>query len=384
MKSSVLLCFLILFGLGNNLFGIFQTEPMYNYPLFLGTWTLFIYLFFCSIYVYPMMYLGHMSNDSYTVPKKKFLIMGLLDAISLILMGFATNYIVKKSLVPILQQSTIPFSMMFSRILTNTQFKKHNYVGASVIVLGLLTVLLPEVLTEKTESSNSFKIIIWSIVLIVSRIPSVLSSVYKEVALQSSSVDPMYLNMWIANFQIIISLFLLIPSSYITGSMPSKIPLVLKQGFLCSFGINSIKDISHDSLEIYDESFFNSNGTDLTPPHIDSCSMSPLYINMFIFFNFIFNIFLAKTLKKEGSGVFWIALTIIVPLSQIILWIPGVPGHVRASVFDILGFFLVLFGLFTYKYSVDYKYIFNRIIQRIRGFDENHQDVQTLTSPLLV
>jgi uncharacterized membrane protein len=357
MKKTTLISSLILFGLGNKLFGIWQTIPMYNYPFVLGFWTLSIYVTICASYVIPMiMYGSSITEEMRNVPKYKFAIMGTLDGFSALMGQFATNYIAKKSLVPLLQQASIPLSMLFSKMLIKeTRYNNANYVGAIIVVLGLVTVLFPEVMNEHSKSlissnsenyenedgSGSLKVIVWSIVLVLGCVPSVLSSVYKEITLNEVTIDTMYINFWIAVIQALTNMPMIVPSAAISGIPIKDIPENMKNGFECVWGHNSITDPSYTNSSI-------------EPLRVDNCGMAPVYINLFILFNFVYNMFLIYTIRDEGSNILWIALTVIVPLTQIILWIPGVPGHHPASVFDIMGFMIVLVGLFIYRSDVEY------------------------------
>lgn len=338
-NEAFLLINLVIFGLGNNLFGIFQTEPMYNYPYFLGFWTLGFYTLICGIYVLYALKNNYVTQEMTEIPKIKFAVMGSLDSISAIMGLFGTNYIGKKSLVPLLQQSSIPISMLFNKLLIkDTKYENHHYAGATVVVLGLCTVLAPVIIEDKT-TGNGLLIIFWSTVIIISRIPSVLSSVYKELCLNEQRLDTTYLNYWIAFFQSLIGIPMVIPSSLVAGLSLKDIPKNMGDGFLCTWGSNSI---------LYQE---DVNGTDITPDRPDDCGTAPIYINLYIAFNFFYNIFLISTIKNKGTNSLWIALTVIVPLSQIVLWIPKTPGHVKPSVFDILGFFILLTGLMIYRFG---------------------------------
>ena len=349
-NEAFLLINLIIFGLGNNLFGIFQTEPMYNYPYFLGFWTLGIYTLITGLYVVYALKKNYITEEMIIVPKKKFAVMGFLDSVAAIMLLFGTNYIGKKSLVPLLQQSNIPLSMLFNKIMVaETEYQKYHYIGATIVIIGLCTVLLPETFIDDNPSTTSFIIIFWSLVIIFSRIPSVLSSVYKELCLNEQRLDTTYLNYWIAFFQSLIGIPMVLPSSLVSGIAIKDIPKNTLDGFLCIWGHNSIMN-----------SETQVNHTDITPNRPDNCKYSPAYINIYIVFNFVYNIFLISTIKNKGSNSLWIALTVIVPLSQIVLWIPGTPGHTMPSVTDVLGFFIVLAGLLIYRFGYKIKKLYEQ------------------------
>jgi hypothetical protein len=118
-------------------------------------------------------------------------------------------------------------------------------------------------------------------------------------------------------------------------------------GFKCLFGINTITRIDNN---------YNYNHT-LIDVNIDNCISSLWFVNLFIIFNFIYNVFLILVLKNENNSLMWLALTLVVPLSQITLWIPGVPRHSEFSIFDLLGLFIIISGMLIYYFKKPEHYI---------------------------
>ncbi len=90
---------------------------------------------------------------------------------------------------------------------------------------------------------------------------------------------------------------------------------------------------------------------------VDNCKSSLWLVNLFIVFNFIYNIYLILVLKKENNSLMWLALTLVVPMSQIVLWIPGVPRHSQFSIFDLLGLIIILAGMLIYYFKKPNNYI---------------------------
>lgn len=152
-------------------------------------------------------------------------------------------------------QSAIPISMAISRYLLNATYNKWQYGGAIVVAIGIIIVLVPSM-----QGGDGDSIVIWSIVLILSgtvndvqhavfeththvmscyftcssrtAIPMTLSSVYKEIALGETELDPVFLNGWIAIFQFLLSIPLSIPAA-IAGEprvYPDKLPDNLYNG----------------------------------------------------------------------------------------------------------------------------------------------------------
>ena len=56
---------MVIVGLGNKLFQIFETIPMHNYPYFLSLMTTFIYIPLSFAYIIPMQMMGKISHVYY-------------------------------------------------------------------------------------------------------------------------------------------------------------------------------------------------------------------------------------------------------------------------------------------------------------------------------
>ena len=113
--------------------------------------------------------------------------MGFLDCIAGIMQIFAATYL-DGGLIVLLLQAAIPVSMVLSRYFLNTTYHKVQYLSAVVVVGGIVTVLAPSLST----SSGGSNVVIWGSVLIASCIPMCLSSIYKELALGDTDLDPIY------------------------------------------------------------------------------------------------------------------------------------------------------------------------------------------------
>lgn len=295
--------------------------------------------------------------------KKPFVIMGLLDCLTCMLLTFAAVYL-PGTLLILLPQAAIPISMILSKKIKGERYAKYQYLGAVVVVMGILVVLEPlvtqrhvadftceaydqdefcslceeEVSEEgclghrtegslfqsrslgerfavddhallrslaqsnfsaaaidghdgelcrwipsdsaQTSSSGSATTLIWSIVTILACIPMTLSSIYKEVALNGSqtNIDPIFLNGWVAFFQLLCSFPLSVPAGMTSSPpvTPSELPQNIWDGIKCYLGIATITGGCHPD---------------------DKCHEAPLYVNVFLVFNVCFNILIVYILK---------------------------------------------------------------------------------------
>ena len=279
--NALLLSFLamVVVGLGNKLFQIFETIPMHNYPFFLSLMTTFVYIPLSFAYIIPMQMSGRIAADNTSVPKKVFFVMGLLDGLAGILQQFATNYITKRPLVILLQQTAIPISMLISKKLLKAKYVAWQYLGAVIVMAGLCVVLVPSFAVKDGSASVSqaaWVQPVWSLVMALSSVPMCLSSVYKEKTLGEVKMDVIYLNGWVAIFQFLISIPLAIPAAYASNLAISDIPQNLYDGFKCYAGIDSIVNTSTAVC-------YPLGGNE--QPVCDNCSTAILYVSIYILFN---------------------------------------------------------------------------------------------------
>jgi len=339
---------LVVVGLGNKIFQKLQTLPMYNYPYFLGLFVTFFYIPLSFAYVLPMIKWGKaITKEQRQIPWYKFAVMGVLDGIAGLMQSFAVNYIASGSLITILYQTAIPISMIISRVMLKAKYGIHNYVGALVVVAGVIIVLIPTFLpgAESTTSKVSqVMTIVWAGVLIASCIPMTLSSVYKEKALGEVEIDVVYMNGWIAIYQFIISVALAIPSAYASNITIEQLPANFADGAKCYVGINSILHTT-DSVQA------------------DDCHSAPLYVTLYLFFNVMYNILIIMILKYGSSNILWLAMTIMVPLVNFSFALPFMPKPIPLTTYNDVGLVVIMLGLVIYRFWS----LFYEFIQKRRG-----------------
>jgi len=325
---------------------------MYNYPYFLGLLVTFFYVPLSFAYIWPMIFWGSaITKEQRQIPWYKVAVMGCLDGIAGLMQSFAVNYIPSGSLIVLLYQSAIPISMIISKLILKAKYGIHHYIGAVIVVCGLLVVLLPSLIVPPSSSQNvsQLTMAIWSSVLITSCIPMTLSSVYKEKALGEVEIDVVYMNGWIAVYQVIISVALAVPSAYASSLTPKELPDNMWNGAKCYVGINSI-----------------TGGT-----HPDDCSMAPLYVTLYLFFNVLYNILIIMILKYGSSNILWLAMTIMVPMVNFAFALPFMPDPQALTVWNDIGLVVIMLGLVIYRFWV----LLFDFVQKRRG---KHRSLQTI------
>ncbi|KAL7545751.1 hypothetical protein ACHAWF_009104 [Thalassiosira exigua] len=372
-KLLVTFLLMVIVGTANKVFQKLQAIPMYNYPNSLNLLQNFVYVPLCFAYILPVSRFGLLNNaipaEVTVTSKKPFAVMGLLDCLTCTLLTFASVYL-PGSLLILLPQASIPASMILSKRIKGETYAKYQYLGAAVVVAGILVVLEPlmtqrhasefqceaydqdefcalceEETTEdgclshrtnaghfesafgssfvvrswtddadgrvilrslaesnsstsqpdmgelcrwmpstsaqqQSSGSSATTTLIWSIVTILACIPMALSSIYKELALSGSQtdLDPIFLNGWVALFQLMFSFPLSIPAGIAQTPpvAPRDLPQNIWDGIKCYLGMGTIHTGCHPD---------------------DKCSEAPLYVNVFLVFNVCFNILIVYILK---------------------------------------------------------------------------------------
>ena len=336
-STLVIAFFLMLFfQLGNRIFGRLQTYPMHNYPIFMSFLCVVIYIPICFLYIIPMIsFTSVISKEQQEIPKYKFAVMGAYDSLAGIMQTFAINYITNSGLIVLVQQSAIPISMAISKIALQAQYTNAQYLGAFVVLFGIVVVLIPTLIANNnvnTEStSDEATQLAWIFVLIISCVPMCLSSVYKEKALGETEIDVVYLNGWVAIFQFLIAIPLCVPSAQVINMSVNEIIPNIVGGAYCWMGVNTITE--NDDMV-----------------RADNCSQAPLFVTTYLVFNVVYNILIVVILKHGSANILWMASTAIVPLSNVAFSLNIMPGHQPLKIWDIIGLFVIMFGLVLYRF----------------------------------
>ena len=400
-NTTLLVAFLamLVFQLGNRIYGRLMTYPMHNYPNFLNMLAVFMYVPMCFVYVWPMLYWGSsITAEQKEIPKFKFAVMGAYDSIAGIMQSFAVNYISNAGTIVLVQQSAIPISMAISVYTLGAKYSKFQYTGAAVVLLGIAVVLVPQLMpaapaggddvhtqvahmrgyhgehsgasvhssslddlslegasgVPASMNTSGTSELMWIFILVVSCVPMVMSSVYKEKALGEMEIDVIYLNGWVAVFQFLMSIPLIWPSSWAIGLSMHDIYPNMIGGFWCWLGVNTITEENYVPGGL----------------PVDHCEMAPMYVNMYLFFNVVFNILIVVILKHGSSNILWLSSTIIVPMSNIAFSMKIMPGHQDLTDYDIIGLVVIMKGLIIYRFWPSLASLLNKINPCAEADDE--------------
>jgi len=404
-NSTLIIAFIamLVFQLGNRIFGRLMTYPMHNYPSFVNLLSVGMYVPMCFLYILPMMRYGAaITKEQLDIPKIKFAVMGGYDSLAGIMQSFAVNYISNAGTIVLVQQSAIPISMAISVYTLGAAYTKSQYLGATVVMVGIIVVLIPQLMpagvvhtdlalpvdvahggsyshsyshshshnqaatpaalsVPVSMNTSSTSELVWIMIMVVSCVPMVLSSVYKEKALGEMEIDVVFLNGWVAVFQFLFSIPLTIPSSWAISMSTAEIMPNMYGGLRCYFGVNSVTEYSGSSLPL------------------DNCTMSPVYVNLYLFFNVIYNVLIVVILKHGSSNILWLSSTIIVPLSNLAFSMDFMPGHKPLTMYDIVGLVVIMGGLIVYRFSAPFISLANRLLGISDNLDEEKESTKTRT-----
>eukprot|EP00591_Stephanopyxis_turris_P009232 CAMPEP_0195511392 /NCGR_PEP_ID=MMETSP0794_2-20130614/3725_1 /TAXON_ID=515487 /ORGANISM="Stephanopyxis turris, Strain CCMP 815" /LENGTH=476 /DNA_ID=CAMNT_0040638977 /DNA_START=67 /DNA_END=1497 /DNA_ORIENTATION=- len=390
-KLIVTFILFVLSGSFNAILGKLMTIPMYNYPNFLNNAINVLYAAACFLYIIPAAKLGVLAPEQFRLPKKTFAIMGLFDAITYTLQIFAIVYL-SGPLVILLQQASIPMSMVMSKILLRSTYSRWQYLGAFVVIIGIIVALEPVMsnrhapdylcvaiheesdcvvckaevteqgclshtrglfysdvnmelfdMTDATSSpmcrweqsthatSGASTTLVWSAVNVVACIPMAISSILKERALEENEIDVIYLNGWVGIFQTLFSFVLSIPAGLTSSPpvSPLNLPANMWDGFKCYVGI----------------------GTITTGCHPDQCSQAPLLVNSFVLVTFFFSQFFILLIKFGSANLMFLASTFIVPISNLAFALPIMPDPAVLHASDVTGLLVILSGIVFYRFG---------------------------------
>ncbi|GMI09468.1 hypothetical protein TrVE_jg9980 [Triparma verrucosa] len=307
---------------------------MHDYPFFNSLLSVFVYVPVCFAYIIPMQLSGRLDPEQLLIPKYKFAIMGGLDSIAGVMSTFSLNYIPNASLVVLLGQASIPISMGISRVFLKAKYSASQYSGALVVILGIIIVLIPEFSSKKSpQESQGTNQNFWILIQVLSIVPSVFSSVYKEKALGDVDIDVTYLNGWVAFYQLCFCIPLAVPSAWASGLKVEEIPRNMYDGGRCALG--------------YSFSFV-SDTTDELMYH--DCSIAPFYVTSYLVFNLSLNILIVLVLKHGSAAILAMSSTILVPIGNFAFSLDFIPGHKPQRPSDLAGLVVIMLGLFIFRY----------------------------------
>jgi drug/metabolite transporter (DMT)-like permease len=376
----------------------------YNYPNFLNLFGNFMYIPICFAYILPVSKFGWFNNsitpEQLSLPKRPFAIMGALDCLAMSMQIFASIYL-PGSLLVLLPQAAIPMSMVFSRYLLHERYGVRQYLGAIVVLAGILIVLEPVItlrhapeyyceavnvhndcticqveatqgacLSHKNEDPGAF---LWA---------DNSTTLYDD----DDSINRQGLCQWLPfdeaskDTEFLIFVWSLV---MIASCVPMTLSTVYKQialgdgtdldpvylnGWIAVFqfcfslvlafpaGMSSSPSVQPLELpkNVWDGiQCYLGHGTVETGCHPDSmCSFhAALFVNVCLICNLFYSFFMMFVLKYGSSDLLFLALTVMVPIGNIAFALPFMPESQPMHTSDIVALVVIMSGLALYRFS---------------------------------
>nr|CEL70022.1 TPA: Putative chloroquine resistance transporter [Neospora caninum Liverpool] len=329
---------LLVTSTGNTICFKKMIDKLPNYSPFLTqvTTVAFVPVFFALSFYTD--YAGGLPQEMAEFPKRNFAVMGSLDSFSGILAIIGAVHTTGTTQV-VLQQSCIVFILLASIVMLRKRFHVAHYLGAAVIILGVLVVKLPDLLHPSPDGGDDM--FVFNLLYLLSNLPVAISCVYKEMAFRGVEMGANYLQAWVALFQFLIG-FLILPLNALPVLGPQRVPLAelpasLWNGTRCLFGYNTIVTDCGDA-------------GGLQSP-CDDCEGAWKYVGMYLGFNLLYNMFIIFVVKNGGAALTFLVSTLRLPVTALAFCSQAIMGDraVPPRATDFYGLLVLILGLVIYR-----------------------------------
>ena len=247
--------------------------------------------------------------------------MGVFDSISGVLTLFGAVH-TSGSNQALLTNAVIPVTMALSYVILKQRFVRTEYAGSFIIMLGITTVLLPQMFPSYTAFSSeqdsggdigqddNSDLPLFNFLFLLSVVPGALSSIYKELAFVDADIDANYLQAWVSLWQSLFG-FALIPLNTLKFLGPQAVAWdrlwsSFVDGGWCLLGYNVLVPPHCTNHHIPDSSL----------PPCDDCESAWIPIVAYIVFNLLFNVYTVLLIKYGSATLMFIIMTLRLPMIQ--------------------------------------------------------------------
>lgn len=392
---------LVIAGTANTVLNKLQAVPLYNYPNFINTFGNLLFIPITFAYILPAYRYGwfnqSITRTQWKMSLQPFAIMGALDCVAGMMQVFCAVYLPGPLLV-LLPQAAIPISMIFSKHILGARYRALQYVGALVVLVGIVVVLEPEIshrntadyiceainmkadcsvcqvettkkacLSHRLDDDPYFVV---DFARYASRLNASDDPEGTPVCAWIPAADTANGEQWLVliwSGVMILSCFpMALSTIYKELVLDDHMDPVFLNGWIVVFqtmysfilavpaGMASTpavlpKDVPQnllDGVKCYLDINTIEDGC-----HPDDCSSAALYFNLSICVN-VFYILAAMFVVKWGStSLLFLGLTIMVPLGNLAFAILPSKARTTFHVSDILGLLVILLGLLLYRFS---------------------------------
>jgi len=231
-KNLLLVCTVLLFIAASTAQALCVKRSGYLLPPFFVLFT--VASGFCLILVafaiFTHFISGGFVNSSWKL-SKHCLFIGLLNGLNGLCVLFS-NPFVAGSVQALFAQANVAFTMALSWCLLGERYVSLQWVGAVLIVLGILVEFVPNLASE--ASGFMFG---WSLLFVTGQIPSAAQSVYQESVFRNAQVNVIYMLAWSSIGQAIL-LCSLLPMDILFSLVTSTHEPALVQSLMSGWNIS--------------------------------------------------------------------------------------------------------------------------------------------------
>ncbi|EOA20649.1 hypothetical protein CARUB_v10000962mg [Capsella rubella] len=312
-------------GVGNRVLYKLALMPLKQYPFFLAQLSTFGYVAVYFTVLFFRYRAGIVTKEMLSVPKLPFLIVGVLESLSLAA-GMAAASNLSGPSTTVLSQTFLVWQILFSIIFLGRRYRINQILGCTLVAFGVIISV-----ASGSGAAHSFKDtgILWSLLMVFSFLLQGADTVMKEVIfldskkrLKGASLDLFVVNSYGSVFQVICIALLLPFLSKLWGIPFNQLPSYIRDGGACFLNIGS---------------------------RVTGCEGAPLLPVMFVMMNMAYNISLLRLIKISSAVVSSLASTVSVPIAVYCFTLPlpylGVAstlptGFVAGTVILVLGMLL--------------------------------------------
>ncbi|CAO2826288.1 unnamed protein product [Amaranthus hypochondriacus] len=314
-------------AVANRVFYKLALVPLKNYPFFLAQFITFGYVVIYFAVLFIRHRIGIVTNEMLAIPKLRFVIIGLLEALGLAT-GMASAAMIPGPVIPILHQTFLVWQLLLSFIILGRRYSYKQIVACLLVAVGVVIAVSSGSGGHPVLSGIPF---LWPALMIASGAFHAAASIVKEFVfvdaatrLKDKSLDIFVVNSFGSGCQALFVLCLLPLLSNMKGIPFDQLPQYLKSGAGCFLNIAA-----------------DNTG----------CDGAPLLPLLYVASNIAFNISVLNLLKISSAVVSSLVTMVSVPISIYILSrpLPYLPESSSLGFYFVLGSVILMSGLVLYN-----------------------------------
>uniref|UniRef100_A0ACD6AKP4 Uncharacterized protein n=1 Tax=Avena sativa TaxID=4498 RepID=A0ACD6AKP4_AVESA len=214
--------------------------PMKNYPFFLAQVLTFGYVIVYFSILFIRYHAGIVSKEMLALPKSRFMLIGLLEAMG-VASGMAAAAMLPGPSIPVLSQSFLVWQLILSAVILGRKYRANQILGCLLVTTGVILSVVSGGIGGPFLSDVNF---FWPAVMMASSACQAGASIIKEFVfidgakrLEGKRPDIFVVNSFGSGFQALF-VFLLLPFlSNLKGIPLTELPAYVNHGAACFLNI---------------------------------------------------------------------------------------------------------------------------------------------------